>query len=669
MKLSLTSFKSENLRMPNLEINFEEGMNFLQLPNGTGKTTLLKLVRHTLSNDWGQYESNYIKSFKRKDSEHMNGMFSIAFNFNNDKYAISAHFDFLGGSVRIDTDTPDGRKREQFKVPRELRPFLTKHHVDIFVFSAQMANTHFQSNSASVKNAVGTFSGRLGVERLQKELQSKFRAKHRGVTADGATKKLEDLIEELDKKKQNIKDLSEAYEEKLKPLQDRHAELSNKVAQNKGQIDLYKSRRETIEAGMSELRPKIADYENKIEMLAASPANISKKFQDMTEDVFSNLEKAKLPGIANLFFDEISEQDECICGTPITSDLKREILSRKKNYLDTDDVGFINEMKANIKNAVDDAERDELNNILNDATEAMKQKKDLEEENEDLHEEQKRNALSEREINEFDKLGDDITSIQTELEKMKTSKYDGEKNHINKERDLLPLRPDQIREFIDNMPDAEWLHSKHAEKHAEATGYQNANANMVAMEDIISSAIDSAENKIKTEITHSMNKMIGSIHTDQDFRVNAIDDKIYLDGQEEGSGAQEVITVSAFALSLLGRSSVDFPMLIDHPVKDIQNEDRAELSKFLSNTSHQCICLVINSEKDGFTRDEETREKHDFLSESNFITAVRAKNAPEEMPEDHINHGDGISSYDYDFFDSFRTSTFGDDSEDGELDV
>ena len=179
--------------------------------------------------------------------------------------------------------------------------------------------------------------------------------------------------------------------------------LSSKRFQNKGQIDLYKSRRETIEAGMSELRPKIADYENKIEMLAASPANISKKFQDMTEDVFSNLEKAKLPGIANLFFDEISEQDECICGTPITSDLKREILSRKKNYLDTDDVGFINEMKANIKNAVDDAERDELNNILNNATEAMKQKKDLEEENEDLHEEQKRNALSEREINEFDK--------------------------------------------------------------------------------------------------------------------------------------------------------------------------------------------------------------------------------------------------------------------------
>ena len=37
--------------------------------------------------------------------------------------------------------------------------------------------------------------------------------------------------------------------------------------------------------------------------------------------------------------------------------------------------------------------------------------------------------------------------------------------------------------------------------------------------------------------------------------------------------------------------------------------------------------------------------------------------------QNHIDHGDGISSYDYDFFDSFRTSTFGDDSEDGEVDV
>ena len=41
------------------------------------------------------------------------------------------------------------------------------------------------------------------------------------------------------------------------------------------------------------------------------------------------------------------------------------------------------------------------------------------------------------------------------------------------------------------------------------------------------------------------------------FKVSSIDKAIHLDGQQK-SGAQEVITVSTFALSLLNRSSVDF---------------------------------------------------------------------------------------------------------------
>ena len=123
---------------------------------------------------------------------------------------------------------------------------------------------------------------------------------------------------------------------------------------------------------------------------------------------------------------------------------------------------------------------------------------------------------------------------------------------------------------------------------------------------LINKAIENAEDGIKEQLVISMNEMIANIHADKEFKVSSIDKAIHLDGQQ-GSGAQEVITVSTFALSLLNRSSVDFPMIIDHPVKDIQNEDRASLSKFLNKSTHQCICLVINSEKDGFIRDDESK--------------------------------------------------------------
>ena len=134
-----------------------------------------------------------------------------------------------------------------------------------------------------------------------------------------------------------------------------------------------------------------------------------------------------------------------------------------------------------------------------------------------------------------------------------------------------------------------------------------------------------------------------------------VDKAIKIDGQGGGSGAQEVITVTTFALALLQRSSIDFPMIIDHPVKDIQNENRGELSKFLKKSTHQCICLVINSEKDGFIRDEDTRKKHDHVANSKFITAARKRNAG-DFPKDSLESEDGIVTYDYEFFNSFKTS-------------
>ena len=135
----------------------------------------------------------------------------------------------------------------------------------------------------------------------------------------------------------------------------------------------------------------------------------------------------------------------------------------------------------------------------------------------------------------------------------------------------------------------------------------------------------------------------------------AVDKSIQIDGQGGGSRAQEVITVTTFALALLQRSSIDFPMIIDHPVKDIQNENRGELSKFLKKSTHQCICLVINSEKDGFIRDEDSRKVHDHVAESRFITAARKRNSG-EFPKDRMETEDGVVTYDYKFFNSFKTS-------------
>ena len=58
MEIIIKGFKSENLRIPDMEVELSDKVNFLQIPNGGGKTTLIELIQATLSDDWIEFENN-----------------------------------------------------------------------------------------------------------------------------------------------------------------------------------------------------------------------------------------------------------------------------------------------------------------------------------------------------------------------------------------------------------------------------------------------------------------------------------------------------------------------------------------------------------------------------------------------------------------------------------
>ena len=146
---------------------------------------------------------------------------------------------------------------------------------------------------------------------------------------------------------------------------------------------------------------------------------MSEKFKDMVEDVFNNLEQAKLPGIANLFFDEIAEQKDCICGTKMTPELRKTILDRKANYLDTDDVGFINEMKSHIKEAIPNVQKEHLEDIVKKAEGKKLELQDFIDELADIDREMAQNILSPKEMKDYDELGDQIKEFDGNQQNLK----------------------------------------------------------------------------------------------------------------------------------------------------------------------------------------------------------------------------------------------------------
>ncbi len=655
MKLAFKFIETENLRVPDLRIDFKKGMNFLQMPNGTGKTTFLTLIRNTLSNTWEDLEAKEIKAFKRKNSKEDYGKFTLGLTYKNSNLTFEVTFNFIDGTFDIATmgSTETDQMNRRFKPPPDLKPFLTKNHVEIFNFSSQIVNDHFDKEKSGVKDAVGTFSGRHKLNNLFTEIEKKFKAKHTGsrstrtTTLDNKLTALSELKGELEKKRDDL-------EADLAPNQEEHKKLNDKAEQNDEARKERDAKILNLEAQIEELDQDAIDCEDPIKNHLIFPNNLSDDFDKKLKLLYESLEKRKLPGIHTDFFDEISEEAECICGTEMTAKMKKHIKESKKNYLGTHDVVFVNSLKTALKESDKHQGLEETKKDLKKLDDIREQIADKKTKIEEIEEDFRDKTLSKKEVDRLDKLGDIIAKAKDELESLKKSNYEGDGNHQQKQNDLVSLNPSQIARTIKNFPDLEWLDDFLRERHAAANNYEKALENLNAFKNCIDKALDNAEKKIKVKLKDDINKMISQIHTGgENFVVSEIEDHIKLDGQDMGSGAQNVITVTSFALALLKRSEVEFPMMIDHPVKDVQEEDRAQLANFLKESSHQCICLVINTEKDGFIRDDDTRELHKFLKNSNFITATRNKYVP-EPPEGSWVSRDGIVTTDYDYFSRFK---------------
>ena len=65
------------------------------------------------------------------------------------------------------------------------------------------------------------------------------------------------------------------------------------------------------------------------------------------------LDRVKLPeSAAREFFEELSEERECVCGRPIDEAIRTVIRDRAQQYLGSEDVSLLNAMKSAVADAV-----------------------------------------------------------------------------------------------------------------------------------------------------------------------------------------------------------------------------------------------------------------------------------------------------------------------------
>ena len=160
MKIEILGWNSEGFRSPDSNVDITNGnlvpkFTLLQMPNGTGKTTTLELLRATLSGDLSGLEKKGLAQLARTDSHSQNGKFHVKLKINGDKLDLVLDIDFFNANHRFSsTSTIYGGSRDGHHIPTEARKFFSKEFLDLFLFDAEFQDAIFNSDSDAADRAV-----------------------------------------------------------------------------------------------------------------------------------------------------------------------------------------------------------------------------------------------------------------------------------------------------------------------------------------------------------------------------------------------------------------------------------------------------------------------------------------------------------------------------------
>jgi hypothetical protein len=176
--------------------------------------------------------------------------------------------------------------------------------------------------------------------------------------------------------------------------------------------------------------------------------------------------------------------------------------------------------------------------------------------------------------------------------------------------------------------------------------------------------MDNAENEISKEITKECNKKIDKMFTKNPVFITSIKNYIVLDDQEEGSTGQEARIGIIFLLTILERSKIKFPLIVDTPVKGMDSAGTRRTARFISKLQSQFLCFIIDKDKPAFT--DKFYEITD--GKSNFITAFRRSEEFDKLAESESSNNNITTSYNgkvvdgYPFFEKFTEEDEGEDN-------
>ena len=600
MRIELAGWESEGLRCPDISVDLRrEGqvppVTLIQMPNGTGKTTTLELLKATLSGSAQGWRPERVREFRRGHDK-ARGSFKATLLVDGKPLSIELLLDYGTGRASYRSTNPgSGGVEALWRVPPSMNRFLRQEFLSLFVFDGEFAGRLLDGGKAEADRVVdalcqiyllrdaSTFA-RDYWEKVSRADTTRTRAgldrilDRRNMLAVREAK----VLGELERAKGEMGALAEAVGE----LREKIRERINSVAETRQQRDAAEADRATAQSDVAERRAAL--------MTALRlPHAIHPDLGERLKELRDNLDRVRLPeNTSAQFFEELVDEEECICGRPMDEAARDEIRARATGYLDADDSGVINALKQDIARYAEqsgdgdaDTGYERVVRLRGELTEAVGRERLAG---------QRVRVLMEHLIEAGDK----------ELEA-----WQGELDHKEVRRNECQKLVDEIEGLGVGDSDPETTKSLRVihrgmealnDRIAQIEGTVRLRNQTEFVAGLLDAAGQRARDRIKAELLEECNRRLSVILENDPLVIDRIERSIHLRGQRGASAGQTLAIGYTFLMSVLNRGQNDFPLVVDSPAGPIDKGVRRRIGGLLPSLCSQFVGFTINTEREGF---------------------------------------------------------------------
>lgn len=619
MKLQLTGIKASGLRCAELDLTFgapsPPQFTFIQMPNGTGKTTLAECLRAVLSGEASTWSTDRIISFQRITGSD-SGLFEARFSFDGSPLAIGLKFDFVEETVSYYTTIHRGRV-PKLNLPGPLARFADPGFVRLYIFDAELPQELLAGSSDRAEKAIDAFYQLYVLDQISDAIQAYWDSQVQGASTQQGLARHKNKLQSLKKRRRQLNNVLTRNKSEVGRI---YAELRTKESElddHLSQVQQYRQRKTSLEEELREAEAELTSGMANAMARLQRPLDAHPKFRASLDHLTVGLDSLKLPeSTSREFFRDLVEQPTCICGAPMTDDAREHIARAAEHLLADDAAGVVNALKTDVRSF----QRDEICPALStlaDSLASLVRRQDTARNGLDLLV----SDASEKADEEARRLKDRIDGLRSEKKRLTTS-IQG----LTQE----PRPDDDEQSFCIKWFDQEIRRLEQVV--AEATRLVELRERKDQLREVLTVTAQRAREEARRELVGTMNERLATLLPGENLTVVDIRPYLVLQGRE-GVNLGAMLSIGySFLTTLFERGNHEFPFIVDAPTMGLDGLAREALADILPRATRQFVGFVLDNERD-FTR----RIRHNVPDRCDFYTVFSdtSRNRPlaNQVPE------------------------------------